>query len=120
MPNDILRREAERLRHLSETCAQQCDYATARQLLKMVIEIEESDILVSKEILAADLHQLGRICFFMGGRQEARHYLQTAIDLRLNSVPQDAKLIQEMTDLLEQVKAEMDVVKTNLDIRTSH
>lgn len=111
MPNDILRREAERLRHLSETCTQLSDYATARQLIKMVIEIEESDVLVAKEILAADLHQLGRICFLMGGRQEARQYLQAALDLHH---------AQETAALLEQVKAEMEVVKTNTDIRTSH
>ncbi len=52
MPNDILRREADRLRHLSETCAQQGDCKTARQLLKMVIEIEESDVGVAKESYA--------------------------------------------------------------------
>jgi membrane-bound lytic murein transglycosylase B len=117
MPNDILRREAERLRHLS---AQQGDYTTARQLLKMVIEIEESDILVTKEALAADFHELGWICVLLDSKQEAQQYLQLALDLRLASVQQDQKQTQETADLLKQVLAEMGVPKPNLDFRTSH
>jgi alkyl sulfatase BDS1-like metallo-beta-lactamase superfamily hydrolase len=120
MPNDILRREAERLRHLSETCAQQGDYSTARQLLKMVIEIEESDVAVTKEALAADFHELGWICVCMDSKQEAQQYLQLALDLRLACVQHDAAQTQQTADLLQQVLTEMHVAKPSMDFRTSH
>lgn len=120
MPNDILRREAERLRILSESCAQQGDYSTARQLLKMVIEIEESDILVTKEALAADFHELGWICYLLDAKQEAQQYLQLALDLRLSSVQQNHRHTQETAELLTKVMADMGVVKPNIDCRTSH
>ncbi len=111
MPNDILRREADRLRHLSETCAQQGDYVTARQLLKMVIEIEESDVGVHKASLAADFHELGWICVVLGDKQEAQDYLQRALDLRLACVHQNAQETQETADLLKQVMVEMGMHK---------
>lgn len=120
MPNDILRREAERLRHLSDTCAQQGDYSTARQLLKMVIEIEESDVAVTKEALAADFHELGWICVCLDSKQEAQQYLQLALDLRLSCVQHDQSQTKETADLLQRVMGEQGIVKQNLDFRTSH
>jgi hypothetical protein len=107
MPNDILRREADRLRHLSETCVQQADYVTARQLLKMVIEIEESDVGVPKESLAADYHELGWTCVLLDAKQEAQQYLQRALDLRLECAHLDAPETQQTADLLKQVMGEM-------------
>ncbi len=111
MPNDILRREADRLRHLSETCTQQGDYATAQQLLKMVIEIEESDVGVPKESLAADYHELGWLCVVLNANQDAQQYLQRALDLRLACVNQNAPETQQTADLLKQVMAETSVPK---------
>ncbi len=111
MPNDILRREADRLRHLSETCAQQGDYTTARQLLKMVIEIEESDVGVAKESLAADFHELGWICVLLDDKLEAQKFLQQALDLRLQCVHENAPETLETADLLKQLMGEMGVPK---------
>lgn len=82
MPNDILRREAGRLRNLAATCAQQRDYETAYRLLKMVVDIEESDVAVEKEWLAADFQELGSICVMLDSMQEAQQYWQRAVDLR--------------------------------------
>lgn len=111
MPNDILRREADRLRHLSQTCAQQGDYTTARQLLKMVIEIEESDVGVAKESLAADYHELGWISVLLDAKQEAQRYLQVALELRLQCVHENAPETQETADLLKQIMGEQGVPK---------
>lgn len=119
MPNDILRREADRLRHLSDTCAQQGDYATARQLLKMVIEIEESDTGVAKEDLAADFHKLGWICVVLDAKKEAQQYLQLALDLRLASINPDAKETQATADLLKRVVADMSVHKPTTGFEAS-
>ncbi len=82
MPNDILRREAGRLRKLAATCAHQGDYETAYRLLKMVVDIEEGDVGVEKEWLAKDFHELGSICLLLDARQEAQQYLERAQELR--------------------------------------
>lgn len=111
MPNDILRREADRLRQLSKTCAQQGDYTTARKLLEMVIEIEESDVGVAKESLAADFHELGWICVLLNAKQDAQIFLQKALDLRLQCAHENAPEIQETADLLKQIMAEQGVPK---------
>lgn len=111
MVNDILRREADRLRHVSETCIQQGDYLTAYQLMKMVVEIEERDVGVDRSALAADYHQLGWICFSLNGMHEAQQYLQQALDLRLASATQNASDTQKTADLLNQVSGKLGLPK---------
>jgi hypothetical protein len=113
MPNDldILRREADRLRHVSETCIQQGDYSTAYQLLKMVVEIEERDVGVDKSALAGDYHTLGSICLSLNGIHEAQHYLQQALDLRLTSSSKNASETQRTADLLNQVMSKLGLPK---------
>lgn len=111
MQNDILRREADRLRHVSDTCIQQGDYLTAYQLLKMVVEIEERDVGVDKTALASDYHQLGWICFSLNGMHEAQQYLQQALDLRLVSSTQNASDTQKTAELLNQVTSKLGLPK---------
>lgn len=119
MPSDILRREAERLRHLSETCAQQGDYSTARQLLKMVVEIEESDIAAEAEEMAADFHELGRLCALLELNRDAQIYLQRALDLRLTSTKVNGSQTQETAELLSKVSAAMGLPKPINGLETS-
>lgn len=111
MPNDILRREAFRLRNLSETCAQGRDFQTAYQLLKIVVDIEEPDTSFEQEELAADFHRLGSICIMMNSWLEAQTYLQKALDLRMSSGKHDSESMQETKDLLKRATGETSVPK---------
>jgi len=111
MPNDILRREADRLRHVSETCIQQSDHQTAYQLLKMVVEIEESDVAVDKVSLASDYHALGSVCIELRAMHEAHQYLQQALDLRLASSSKNAAETRETAELLSQVMSKLGLPK---------
>ncbi len=100
MPNDIMRREAERLRKLADTCEQEADYSTTRKLLKLVIEIDEGDIGLPHSTMAADLFNLGATCIKLNYLQEGKRYLRSALELRLSFLDSTDPLVLDTANLL--------------------
>lgn len=100
MPNDIMRREAERLRKLADTCEQEADYSTARKLLKLVIEIDEGDIGLPHSTMATDLFKLGSACIKLNYLVEGKRYLRSALELRLSFLDSTDPLVLDTANLL--------------------